>query len=76
LKIEKWDDKLSKSEQLMRSLGQIVAWSHLRTSGRQGSAIADELINFASKTKWKTELMEYAKVYSQQVHQDWKEFCK
>jgi uncharacterized protein (DUF2252 family) len=76
LKIEKWDDKLSKSEQLMRSLGQIVAWSHLRTSGRQGSAIADQLIDFASKTKWKTELMEYAKVYSQQVHQDWKEFCK
>ena len=76
LKIEKWDDKLSKSEQLMRSLGQIVAWSHLRTSGRQGSAIAEQLIDFASKTKWKTELMEYAKVYSQQVHRDWQEFCK
>ena len=76
LKIEKWDDKLSKSEQLMQSLGQIVAWSHLRTSGRQGSAIADQLIDFASKTKWKTEVMEYAKAYSQQVHQDWQEFCK
>ena len=76
LKIEKWDDKLSKSEQLMRSLGQIVAWSHLRTSGRQGSAIADQLIDFVSKTKWKTELMEYAKAYSQQVHRDWQEFCK
>jgi len=76
LKIEKWDDKLSKSEQLMQSLGQIVAWSHLRTSGRQGSAIADQLIDFASKTEWKIELMEYAKIYSQQVDQDWQEFCK
>ncbi|PZO36870.1 MAG: DUF2252 domain-containing protein [Pseudanabaena frigida] len=76
LKIEKWDDKLEKSEQLMQSLGKVVAWSHLRSSGRQGSAIADWLIDFANKSKWKTEVMEYAKAYSQQVHQDWLEFCK
>ena len=74
LKIEKWDDKLQKSEQLMLSLGQVVAWSHLRSSARQGSAIVDQLIDFASKSKWKTEVMEYAKTYSQQVKQDWKEF--
>lgn len=76
LKIEKWDDKLEGSEQLMQSLGQVVAWSHLRTSGRQGSAIADELINFASKSKWKNEVIEYARTYSQQVKKDWQEFCK
>lgn len=74
LKIEKWDDKLQKSEQLMLSLGQVVAWSHLRSSARQGSASVDQLIDFASKSKWKTEVMEYAKTYSQQVKQDWKEF--
>ncbi len=75
LKIEKWDDKLEQSEQLMQSLGQVVAWSHLRSSGRQGSAIVDQLIDFANKSKWKVEVMEYAKTYSQQVKQDWKEFC-
>ena len=74
LKIEKWDDKLEHSEQLMRSLGQVVAWSHLRSSGRQGAAIVDQLINFAGKSKWKAEVIEYAKNYSQQVHQDWQEF--
>ena len=76
LKIEKWDDKLPHSEALMHSLGQVVAWSHLRSSARQGSAIVDQLIDFASKSKWKTEVMEYAKAYSQQVKQDWKEFCQ
>ncbi|GBO54011.1 hypothetical protein APA_1959 [Pseudanabaena sp. lw0831] len=76
LKIEKWDDKLPHSEMLMQSLGQVVAWSHLRSSGRQGSTIIDQLIDFASKSKWKTEVMEYAKVYSQQVKLDWKEFCQ
>ncbi len=75
LKIKKWDTNLELSEQLMQSLGQVVAWSHLRSSGRQGSAIADQLIDFASKSKWKSEVIEYAKAYSQQVDQDWKEFC-
>ncbi|TYQ26761.1 DUF2252 domain-containing protein [Pseudanabaena sp. UWO310] len=74
LKITKWDDNLEESKELMRALGEVVAWSHLRSSGQQGSAIADELINFASKSKWKTEMMEYAKTYSQQVHKDWQEF--
>jgi uncharacterized protein (DUF2252 family) len=74
LKIEKWDDKVEESEQLIQSLGNIVAWAHLRSSGHQGSAIADQLIEFASKSKWKTEVMEYAKIYSQQVSQDWQEF--
>jgi uncharacterized protein (DUF2252 family) len=76
LKIEKWDDKLQKSEQLMLSLGEVVAWSHLRSSARQGSATIDQLIDFAGKSKWKTEVMEYAKAYSQRVHQDWKDFCQ
>lgn len=74
LKISKWDDHLPQSEELMRSLGQVVAWSHLRSSGRQGSAIADQLIDFANKNKWKKEVMEYAKNYSKQVTQDWQEF--
>ena len=76
LKIEKWDDKLPHSEALMQSLGQVVAWSHLRSSARQGSAIVDQLIDFASKSKWKAEVMEYASAYSRRVHQDWKEFCQ
>ncbi len=76
LKIEKWDDKLPHSEALMQSLGQVVAWSHLRSSARQGSAIVDQLIDFASKSKWKAEVMEYARAYSRRVHQDWKEFCQ
>ncbi|MBD2177299.1 DUF2252 family protein [Pseudanabaena sp. FACHB-1998] len=76
LKIEKWDDQLMRSEQLMQALGKVVAWSHIRSSGRQDSATVEQLMEFASKSKWRTEVMEYAKSYSQQVYQDWKEFCK
>ncbi len=74
LKIKKWDEKLLQSEQLMTSLGQMMAWAHLRNSGRQGAAIADDLITFAQKSKWKVEVMTYAKTYSQQVRHDWQEF--
>lgn len=74
LKIEEWDNKLDRSQELMQVLGQVVAWSHLRSSGRQGSAISDELIDFANQSQWKSEVVEYAKSYSQQVNQDWQEF--
>ncbi|MEI6429969.1 MAG: DUF2252 family protein [Pseudanabaena sp. ELA607] len=76
LKIKKWDDDLAEAMALMKALGQVVAWSHLRSSGRQGAAIADELIDFAAKSKWKIEVMEYAQKYAQQVDQDWREFCQ
>ncbi|MCY7331374.1 MAG: DUF2252 domain-containing protein [Pseudanabaena sp. CAN_BIN31] len=49
LKIEKWDNELPHSEKLMQSLGEVVAWSHLRSSGRQGSAIADQLIDWLNR---------------------------
>lgn len=76
LKIKKWDDNLERSTALMQSLGKVVAWAHLRSSGHQGSATVDQLIDFGNKAKWKNEVMEYAKAYSQQVNLDWQEFCR
>jgi uncharacterized protein (DUF2252 family) len=63
-------------KQLMQTFGQIVASAQLRSSGRQGSAIADELIDFAQQDWWSTEVMKYARDYSQKVAADWQEFCQ
>ena len=63
-------------EQLIADLGKVVAWSQLRSSGRQGSANADALINFAQNNHWHQEVLDYAKNYSQIVkanHQEFKE---
>jgi uncharacterized protein (DUF2252 family) len=68
-------DRPKKIEQLMISLGKIVAWSLLRSSGRQGSANADELIKFACSSKWRKKAIEYAEEYSKQVKSDWQNFC-
>jgi hypothetical protein len=60
----------------MKYLGKLVAWSQLRSSGRQGSANADALIDFAQGTQWHQEVLNYAQKYSQTVianHQEFKD---
>lgn len=52
------------------TMGQIVAWGQLRSSGRQGSAIADELIDFASRPKWQGKLLAISQDCANQVEQD------
>jgi uncharacterized protein (DUF2252 family) len=73
--LEQESDRPKKIKQLMTSLGQIVAWSLLRSSGREGSANADELIKFSQSLKWRKKAIEYARDYSKQVQSDWQKFC-
>ncbi|HUP05793.1 MAG TPA: DUF2252 domain-containing protein [Caldimonas sp.] len=44
--------------ELVSTLGRIAAWAQLRSGGRGGSAIADELIEFARRRKWKEHLLD------------------
>ncbi|CAN5348071.1 DUF2252 domain-containing protein [soil metagenome] len=57
-------------EAVIGSMGRIVAWAHLRGTGRDGSAIADELIAFARRKKWKAELLAAAQTAAAQVRAD------
>jgi uncharacterized protein (DUF2252 family) len=75
LSLELWNGKLRRLEGVMQTMGSIVAWAHLRSGGRQGSACADEWIHFAmSAADWRSELLDYAQTYRQQVIKDWKEY--
>ena len=65
-----------KLKDLIQTLGEIVAWGHLRSSGRQGSAIADELIAFAQEHTWQAEILTYAQHYQAQVHRDYQNFLE
>lgn len=69
-------NSLDELEEVMRVMGDVVASAHTRASGRQGSAIADELIAFAAKKKWPNAIMDAARDCSRQVNQDWKLYCK
>jgi uncharacterized protein (DUF2252 family) len=56
--------------QVLHNMGQLVAWAQLRSAGRQGSAIADELIDFAHAPKWQTRLLDSTRACAEQVRKD------
>jgi uncharacterized protein (DUF2252 family) len=63
-------------DMLMKSLGCLTAWAHLRSGGRDGSATADALIDYGRGEAWPGEVRAYAKLYARKVKQDWVAFCK
>lgn len=74
LALEGWNGKMKRLEQVISSMGNLIAWSHLRSSGRSGSSIADEWIAFGSTKKWQTPLLKYAADYAEKVAADWKQY--
>jgi uncharacterized protein (DUF2252 family) len=73
--LNNWQGKLRRLEKVIETMAKVVAWGQIRSSGRQKSAIADELIEFAGAPLWQDELLKYAKIYSSQVEADYAEFC-
>ncbi len=52
------------------TMGQLVGWGHLRASGREGSACADELMAFGRRQKWRRQLLDAAQDCAAQVRRD------
>jgi uncharacterized protein (DUF2252 family) len=72
-----FDSERRRPQELMKlahTMGDLTAWAHLRSSGRQGSATADALVEYARKYGWIGEVRAYAKHYAETVVQDWKAF--
>jgi uncharacterized protein (DUF2252 family) len=65
---------LAELEQVIGTMGRIVAWAQLRCAGREGSAIADELIAFAQRKKWKAQLLDASQDCAVQVRKDSADF--
>lgn len=61
---------LADVQRVVATMGRIVAWAQLRSGGRQGSAITDELIDFAHGKKWKAKLMEASHAFAAQTLHD------
>nr|WP_257236528.1 DUF2252 domain-containing protein [Nostoc sp. 'Peltigera malacea cyanobiont' DB3992] len=74
--LQAWDGKLERLEKLMQTMGEVIAWDQLRSGGRQGSAIADDLIKFAHSSDWRNQILKYAISTSLQVELDYQAFCQ
>jgi uncharacterized protein (DUF2252 family) len=60
---------------MIETMAQVTAWGQLRSSGRQGSAIADELMSFAQAAdRWEPDLLDYAEGCAAQVAADYAVF--
>jgi uncharacterized protein (DUF2252 family) len=77
INLVEWNGKLKRLEKVLKTMAKVTAWDQLRSGGRQGSAIADDLIAFASAPPfdWKKEILNYAKSYADQVEADYVAFC-
>lgn len=74
LDIKHWQGTMAALEVLARDLGNLLAWSELRSSGRDGSATIDELIGFAARSGWQREVLDYARHCSATAWDDWTTF--
>jgi uncharacterized protein (DUF2252 family) len=60
---------------LVTVMGHCLAWAQLRSSGRGGSATADELIDFGARPRWKAALLQTAAACAAQMEDDWKSYA-
>ncbi|AXY76350.1 DUF2252 domain-containing protein [Paraflavitalea soli] len=73
------DDTWKQSQlvgQYLSDLALLTASAHLRSSGRHGSATADELKAFAEDNQWEGPLVQWTEQYALQVVKDHALFCK
>jgi hypothetical protein len=72
--IEAWGKKLDRLREVATTMGHILAWDQLRAAGRSGSARADELIAFAQRDDWATEMLDTAIEMTRITQHQWKIF--
>jgi uncharacterized protein (DUF2252 family) len=73
--LEKGNDERRLNE-LMLAIGRCTAWSHLRGSGRQGSAIADKLVDFGSDDSWLKVLRKASTICANTISTEWKTYSE
>jgi uncharacterized protein (DUF2252 family) len=69
-------DRYKDMERVIRDMAVLTASAQLRSSGRQGSATADQLIVFGGDKTWQQGLIDYAASYAGQIKKDYQEFFK
>jgi uncharacterized protein (DUF2252 family) len=67
--------ELRELEELVADMGRLVAWGQLRSSGRQGSATADELIAYWAKRGRVPRMLALARACAKRVQSDWRAYC-
>jgi len=59
---------------VVQDMALLTASAHLRSAGRQGAALPDELIAFGGDHHWQKGVLDYAAAYSEQAKKDYREY--
>lgn len=73
--LDRAHQSMPQMQQVITDMGHLVAWAHLRSAGREGSANADALIAFAQQKDWQKPLLKAARDNAVQVRTDWRTYC-
>lgn len=68
-------NKPEKIREVVTIMARLTAWAELRSSGRSGSASADDLIAFGRRGAFKRPVVDYAAQYAAKVEADYAAFC-
>ena len=61
---------------VISTMARVTAWAQLRSSGRQGSAVTDDLIAFADDNTWQGPITDYGRLYASKVESDYQAFVR
>ena len=68
--------KFSLLKKLIETEANVLAWGQLRSSGRQGSAVADDLIAFGTAKGWQQEVLHSAETHATAINTYFSEFAE
>ncbi|MFI5231132.1 MAG: DUF2252 domain-containing protein [Gemmatimonadales bacterium] len=74
MRMEAWGGDRESLRDAMTTMGHVTAWAALRASGREGSAIADDLIAFAGERGWKRGVLAMARRVAARTMSEWRDF--
>ncbi|OQP62832.1 hypothetical protein A3860_26330 [Niastella vici] len=68
------ENRYNDIEEVLENMALLTASAQLRSSGRQGAAVADELIAFGRDCSWIPSIINYAGQYARQVTADYNNY--
>ena len=71
INFETLQNRLNDMEDVLENMALLTASAQLRSSGRQGAAVADELIAFGRDSSWINSIIAYAGQYAHQIKADY-----
>ena len=69
-------DRFKDIECVVEDMAFLTAAAQLRSAGRQGATLPDELIAFGKDHHWQQAMLDYAAGYAAQVKKDYQEYFK